>query len=59
MPYNIAPIDTIIPENRIIGPNPCAHVPGINKAPEIGIPVNAAIPQIPVIIPILESASRN
>ena len=55
----MAPIDAIIPENRIIGPNPCAHVPGINNAPEIGIPVNAPIPQIPDIIPNLRSARRN
>lgn len=59
MPYNTAPIDAIIPENRIIGPKPWAHVPGINKAPEIGIPVNDAIPQSPDIIPSLESVRRN
>lgn len=55
----MAPINAIVPENRIIGPNPCAHVPGINNAPEIGIPVNAAIPQNPDIIPNLQSTRRN
>src|SRR5579859_579717 len=35
------------PENRIIGPKPLAHVPGINSAPDIGIPVSAAIPFAP------------
>lgn len=28
-----------MPENKIIGPKPFDHVPGINKAPDIGIPV--------------------
>jgi hypothetical protein len=41
--YRQPPIATVTPENTIAGPNPLAHVPGIIKAPEIGIPVNAAI----------------
>jgi hypothetical protein len=45
--YRAHPIVAQIPENNIIGPNPLAQVPGINKAPEIGIPVNPAIPQNP------------
>jgi hypothetical protein len=38
---------TVVAENRIIGPNPLAQVPGISNAPEIGIPVNAAIAMAP------------
>lgn len=34
---------TAIPLNKIIGPNPLLHSPGLYNAPEIGIPVNAAI----------------
>ena len=51
--YRAHPIVAQNPENNIMGPNPLAQVPGINRAPEIGIPVNPAIPQNPVTIPIL------
>jgi len=40
-------METEIPEKRIIGPKPLDHVPGFNSAPEIGIPVSAAIPLNP------------
>jgi hypothetical protein len=43
--YRAHPIVAQNPENNIIGPNPLAQVPRINKAPEIGIPVNPAMPQ--------------
>jgi hypothetical protein len=34
----------MIPANRIVGPNPFDHFPGVINAPAIGIPVSAAIP---------------